>query len=1070
MKKTILLICLMTFICSFLGLNEARAMHLLGTEISWSCVGRDSFMVKLAVFRDCNYIYLSTMPLIAKCIPTNSTIVAKSMSVPTPLDITPTCGSSCTRCANSGCSFPYGVEQYNFTCLMVLSNSGSCCEVRLEFSMSCRNNGITTGAADKNFFNKAILNRCITPCDNSPFFTNPPIEIACAEQNFVFNNGVQDIDTTPTGGLMDSLTYEWTSPLETLGSPIGYNSGYSFDKPLYFYAFPNAQITFPRGFHLNPSSGDISFRPMRTESTVMVLKVNEFRNGVKIGEINRDIVLLVISCPSNISPTLGSNSFYKEVCAGNPVTFNITTNDLNPNDSLIISWNNGIPGGSWSDNNGTTRHPSGIFTWTPSENKASDQLYQFTVTVKDHACPVMGSCTQAFRILVKHNGKASYSVADSSCGLYYFKAVGLPNYQPDTFTWNSPQINFPSYNSAVASEKLHPGIYPYSLKSSYKGCFKMYYDTLTVDNKFAVARLSVNKYSQCLRANSFIFYDSSYIGQGTITGRTIYFGDGQWSVQKCDTHFYLQAGNYRVKLVVTDSNGCIDSAIQNINVLQHPEAGFQINLEKQCLDGNYFDFKDSTIVSGIPINEYGWNSGDLSVFKIKDIAHLYSAPGTYQVKHWAVNDSGCADTISKIVVVYPMPVASFSVNDSGQCLDGNYFIFTNHSTISSGSTTAFWEMGDGSGSSSNYHSAYSYSSDGIYQVRLIMASANGCTDSAYRNIYVFAVPTASFSIPDSSQCLKHNLFSFINLSSGSVSSRWDMGDGLGGSSDTDTSYSYLSDGKYQVKLTVTSVKGCLDSVSQSLSVHPMPQADFVVNDINQCQNGNLFIFTNKSSLKYGIYSGSWDFGDYTYDTVFSPSHSYPSAGNYTIKLVTQSDQGCTDNIVKNIIVRPNPETYLGIDTTIFDNQSITLDAGTGFDSYLWSNLITSRKITVDTSGASLGSNIFWVRIMKDSCVGYDTILITFIHHVSIYDPENNQVITVYPNPVSTELNITLNGFTDDVNLALTDVFGKQLKSWTILGVNSHDTLKLNISDLTRGIYFLDIFTGEKRIFIKLVKN
>ena len=38
---------------------------------------------------------------------------------------------------------------------------------------------------------------------------------------------------------------------------------------------------------------------------------------------------------------------------------------------------------------------------------------------------------------------------------------------------------------------------------------------------------------------------------------------------------------------------------------------------------------------------------------------------------------GCSDTILKNIIVDPMPKADFTVNDSGQCLSGNNFMFTN---------------------------------------------------------------------------------------------------------------------------------------------------------------------------------------------------------------------------------------------------------------------------------------------------------------------------------------------------------------------------------------------------------
>ena len=65
------------------------------------------------------------------------------------------------------------------------------------------------------------------------------------------------------------------------------------------------------------------FRPMKIEVTVMAIEIKEFRGGVHIGTIRRDLQIIVINCPNNHPPVL-SGPYYKEVCAGSTVTFSIT--------------------------------------------------------------------------------------------------------------------------------------------------------------------------------------------------------------------------------------------------------------------------------------------------------------------------------------------------------------------------------------------------------------------------------------------------------------------------------------------------------------------------------------------------------------------------------------------------------------------------------------------------------------------------------------------------------------------------------------------------------------------------
>ncbi|MFC2114569.1 PKD domain-containing protein [Bacteroidota bacterium] len=482
--KGLLLSLIVLVIISFVGINSAKASHMMGSDITWTCIGQDSFIIKLVIYRDCNGVQLGAASIPIKCASTGASVMNVSIAKPAPVDITPTCGASCTRCQTSSCTFPYGIEQYTFTKLVVLSGAGSCCKLTISYTMCCRNGSITTGAANANFFVDAQMDRCVSPCDNSPSFSNPPVAIICIGQDFVFNHGVTDMDFDPNGGLMDSLSYEWTPPLSSAGSSISYTGQYSYDKPVFFWGMPNASLPFPRGFHLDKVTGDISFRPMKIEQTVFAIKIGEWReiNGVMtlIGYVRRDIQVIVISCPNNNAPVL-SGPFYKEVCATNTVNFSIATNDYDVNDTLLISWNGAIPGATWADNNKQTKHPTGTLSWTPGEQYASTIPYVFTVTVKDDACPVNGSSTRAYQILVKPLPKANITKVDSGCGNYWLFAQGILGNSP-SYTWvGNFNPGFVNVGPAMNYKFKKPGKYPFTLTVEAQQCQRVYYDTIQVD-------------------------------------------------------------------------------------------------------------------------------------------------------------------------------------------------------------------------------------------------------------------------------------------------------------------------------------------------------------------------------------------------------------------------------------------------------------------------------------------------------------------------------------------------------------------------------------------------------------
>jgi hypothetical protein len=78
--------------------GKLSASHMMGSDLTWTCIGKDSFLIKLVIYRDCNGVPLSAMPLTFKCVTTGATITSTSVSPGAGTDITPVCNTSCTRC------------------------------------------------------------------------------------------------------------------------------------------------------------------------------------------------------------------------------------------------------------------------------------------------------------------------------------------------------------------------------------------------------------------------------------------------------------------------------------------------------------------------------------------------------------------------------------------------------------------------------------------------------------------------------------------------------------------------------------------------------------------------------------------------------------------------------------------------------------------------------------------------------------------------------------------------------------------------------------------------------------
>jgi len=86
-------------------------------------------------------------------------------------------------------------------------------------------------------------------------------------------------------------------------------------------------------------------------------------------------------------------------------------------------------------------------------------------------------------------------------------------------------------------------------------------------------------------------------------------------------------------------------------------------------------------------------------------------------------------------------------------------------------------------------------------------------------------------------------------------------------------------------------------------------------------------------------------------------------------MVTHVCGVAADSII--LTVNPLPSVFLGGDTTICNDESITLDAGPGFAGYIWQDGSTARTFTADAAG------IYYVEVTDvNGCTDKDTIAIS----------------------------------------------------------------------------------------------
>jgi PKD repeat protein len=135
---------------------------------------------------------------------------------------------------------------------------------------------------------------------------------------------------------------------------------------------------------------------------------------------------------------------------------------------------------------------------------------------------------------------------------------------------------------------------------------------------------------------------------------------------------------------------------------------------------------------------------------------------------------------------------------------------------------------------------------------------------------------------------------------------WDFGDGSTGSG-VSASHSYASAGTYGITLTVTDNESATDTAIDEIliasshdEVDNTPPVANAGKDMTVKSGSKLFFSAAGSSDNVGIISYVWDFGDGTTGTGETPSHTYDTAGTYTVSL-TVEDAAKNSNKVTIII-------------------------------------------------------------------------------------------------------------------------------------------------------------------------
>ncbi|MEL6805012.1 MAG: PKD domain-containing protein, partial [Bacteroidota bacterium] len=284
----------------------------------------------------------------------------------------------------------------------------------------------------------------------------------------------------------------------------------------------------------------------------------------------------------------------------------------------------------------------------------------------------------------------------------------------------------------------------------------------------------------------------------------------------------------------------------------------------------------------------------------------------------ATDTYGCSDSVVQTIQVFENPIAAFVADDSVGCSPKTVNFLDQSQPQNAPITSWNWSFGDGNVSLQQFPSN-TYAADGNYTVSLQIQDANGCADTLTKTQYIrLSHPVADFD-KSTNQVCPGTIVSFVDSSipdTTIVSWAWDFGDG-----ETSTlqnpDHFYTVGGTYNVRLTVTNVLGCSNTITKANFVEILepPTTQFAPSGLEGCAPFALSFQDQSTGNSAPVVSWAWDFGDGNTDNAQDPSHVFVNPGVYTVVLTTTDNNGCSSTHTQDITVLALPNAnFFSVDT------------------------------------------------------------------------------------------------------------------------------------------------------------
>ena len=371
MKKLLLL-----FVFT-LTMLQTQASHLMGGQITSSQNSGLYYIIKLTLYRDSLGIPMSPTQQITYTDSTGNFVIATHTVA---YDI-----------SNFPVNIGNGVERYEFEDTITFPYVG---KFKAMTNNCCRNAAILNLPNPSS--NSLWLDVDITadPSNSSPVFLNEPITVAQLNQPFSYNPLPFDIDG-------DSLSWQLDVPMDYFSPTTG--------NAIPGYVLPPSDTLAP--FSIDPLTGEITFIPIVAGNFQVSVKAIEWRNGIQIGYIRRDMQLIVVSS-SNIPVNVQVGTIVQRnttnpiyVNLGETLTFGLNAFNVDNGSVSVTTGGSALLNTTATSNSTAVSNNEIISTvnWTPTLSEVRDEPYYLSFRIGDYSAPYTFYNDYTFRVIITNN-------------------------------------------------------------------------------------------------------------------------------------------------------------------------------------------------------------------------------------------------------------------------------------------------------------------------------------------------------------------------------------------------------------------------------------------------------------------------------------------------------------------------------------------------------------------------------------------------------------------------------------------------------------------------------------------